>query len=466
MTLPGTSDEIATQPAVGEGVARLRSLLERRPLYIGIETTNICNAACVFCAYPKMRRDHAVMSPELFAKIIRDYVDMGGGAVGLTPIVGDALVDPMLVGRMRLLADTPAVTATSFTTNGIAWRRFSAKDQLFMLERTACVNISIGGLDAVSYRRMFAVDRFEQVRAAIHGMCDMKARHGLPVEIHLMFRVNRPIDELMEDPRMNEWRRDEIASITGINSFGNWGGMVTTDDLPEGAHLVPADTSAPAVRRTKRHACFVYYSNPEITASGIVSACGCMNAEVEALVLGDVSKTHLADIWNGPAFRRLKASFGTDALPDICKQCTYYADGEAFMRHPALAAFEVGDNPWELIRRHASPSASTVLAAALTPLVAARCARIALYGAGAFTRRALAAPDFDVRRFHIVAIIDDNQALQGTRLAEVTVVSAKAAVAMRLDAAVISTDRYVAAMWDAAKPLRDAGIRVVRPGLA
>ena len=40
------------------------------PHALYIEATNICNAACVFCAYPQMERPKVTMPLELFKKAV------------------------------------------------------------------------------------------------------------------------------------------------------------------------------------------------------------------------------------------------------------------------------------------------------------------------------------------------------------------------------------------------------------
>ena|GEM_PF-909274 len=454
-----------TLPVVPAPVDRLKAILDERPLYIGIETTNICNAACVFCAYPKMRRKKSVMVPALFEKIIRDYADMGGGALGLTPIVGDVLVDPHLMNRLKTLRAAKRITHVALTTNAIAWHRFKLRDRLTILESINSIGISLGGVDADSYKTMFAVDRYEKVKRAIEDMCELKAREGLTCELHLLFRVNRPVDELFADAGMDNFRRPEITSISSINSFGNWGGLVEKKDLPAGTHLVAIEKSPDMIRKTKRNPCFVHYVNPEISCDGLVSACGCMNAEASDLILGDVTQTHLRDIWKGTARRELIGSFGSDALPDICKKCSYYQDGEAFLANPALHGFQVGDNPWDVLRRNVVTTPGEQLSDTLRNLRVEGLRRVALFGAGTFTRTALCSPDMRVHRASVVAIIDENRALHGNRLLDWKIASKESIDPTNVDAVVLSSKYHRDAMWRATRVYRDQGIRVVHVGV-
>src|SRR3954449_11350330 len=72
-----------------------------RPYELHLELTNLCNANCIFCPYQFQRRPIETMGDEVFAKAIADYAEEGGGSVFLTPIVGDALIDPKILERVR-----------------------------------------------------------------------------------------------------------------------------------------------------------------------------------------------------------------------------------------------------------------------------------------------------------------------------------------------------------------------------
>ena len=71
------------------------------PSGLGIEVTNLCNANCIFCAYQYQKRPVTFMSYEMFRKAIDQYLSFGKDkdGVGLTPVVGDPLVDRDLVRK-------------------------------------------------------------------------------------------------------------------------------------------------------------------------------------------------------------------------------------------------------------------------------------------------------------------------------------------------------------------------------
>lgn len=86
--------------------------------------------------------------------------------------------------------------------------------------------------------------------------------------------------------------------------------------------------------------------------------------------------------------------------------------------------------------------------------------RIALYGAGTHTRAL--GPLLMQPRVEIACIIDDNASLHGSKLWGFPIVSLDQAAAMRPDAVVISANSIEDKLWANARPLRDAGIPVIR----
>lgn len=112
-----------------------------------------------------------------------------------------------------------------------------------------------------------------------------------------------------------------------------------------------------------------------------------------------------------------------------------------------------------------SPESHTVcwvdrMVKALRDCAAAGRVRVALYGAGTHTRSivsALAEPPVE-----IACIIDDGTRLHGKKLFGFPVVSREQALALRLDAVVLSANSHEDALWERARVFRDSGVEVVR----
>ena len=70
-----------------------------------IETTNLCNARCVFCMYPKIHGTFPIeyMEKSLFENVVNDYINMGGREISLTPTVADPFTDKYFAERFEFL---------------------------------------------------------------------------------------------------------------------------------------------------------------------------------------------------------------------------------------------------------------------------------------------------------------------------------------------------------------------------
>src|SRR5579862_9101073 len=80
---------------------------ERAPILpeiVQIESTNICNAKCVFCPRDDMHRTQGVMSRELFRKIVDECAELGITHVRMHNY-GEAFLDRYLAEKVRYAKD-------------------------------------------------------------------------------------------------------------------------------------------------------------------------------------------------------------------------------------------------------------------------------------------------------------------------------------------------------------------------
>ena len=317
---------------------RLDAYLRERPLVLNIETTNICNALCCFCAYPKLKRGKHEMTEELYAKIVRDYAEMGGGALILTPIVGDFFLDSQWKERLRVARSNPSIGMISVTTNAIALSEAADDDLRFYLVHTDFTQISLGGTTSETYFSMFGVDQFEAAVAGARRLAKLRNQIRPSYPLRVGFRV---ADAAATEASPLTHELLGLGFEVAIESeFGNWGGSVRADELPVGALL-----RRPKSWREKRNPCFVFFLGLFVASSGKVTVCGCMDANVDE-VIGDCNSQNLADIWKGQVYREIKKSFGTPEMPSICKRCSFYEDGVEFSRSPEMVNFVPGRYPF------------------------------------------------------------------------------------------------------------------------
>ncbi|OGR42742.1 MAG: hypothetical protein A2X35_01980 [Elusimicrobia bacterium GWA2_61_42] len=283
------------------------------PHALFIETSNVCNARCVFCAYPKMRRAKKAMSMELFRSVIDQYAGLGA-EVDLTPIVGDPFTDAKFLERLDYVFAKPALRF-HFFTNAIALTPQIGASLLKYGDRLT-VNISFGGFDAPTYRKVFGVDRFDDavsnIRALIERKRAAKSALGLQINLRTPLENNKgPFwDYLMRA------KADGLAVITWMGAYDSWAGQVEETALAEAglkARPMP-DKCGP---------CHRLLTSPVILADGLVNACACRDVE-GTLIIGDLNRQPLKEVLAGPALYDLLRRHAAGDFPEVCQKCTYY----------------------------------------------------------------------------------------------------------------------------------------------
>jgi radical SAM protein with 4Fe4S-binding SPASM domain len=320
-TISGFVRRLAQEFKVPARVLELRKIVREAPLILQIETINVCNAACIFCAYPGMKRKKGVMSLALFEKIVKEYAAMGGGAVSLTPLVGDALLDPHLKERFRILDRHPEINQVTLTTNAIALDRYSDEDVRFLLEKLYCIQVSIGGLDPATYRTMYGVDKFPQVQEAMERLLILKDKVPNAADITFAFRTNDRKFENRYKRQIDEYRK-RGAFVSHMWMYANYSGVVKND---EARNLVVLNSW-----RKKRNPCVYASVAMSICWDGRITACGCTDYEGEKLTIGHVEQDILSEVWSGRKRTGILDSFERRKVPPVCQRCSAYQPDSIF----------------------------------------------------------------------------------------------------------------------------------------
>ena len=297
---------------------RVRERLEElRPLPRGlhIEGTNICNAECVFCAYPMMERRKKVMPMDDFRRVVDDYVGMGGRAVSLTPIVGDPFVDKFIFERLNDLYARPEIGQIGFYTNAILMDAEKSKRLLTYADKLV-VHVSWGGFDAPTWNKIMGVKKFEEARDAVLDFIRLKQESGSAIPFTLALRCppSACTGPLWETLKAHS--KQGLVEIADMPDYDSWAGKIEPSALTE-VGLVPR--SMPY----KRGACELLFTKPVVLADGRVNACACRDVEAE-LTVGDIHEKPLSEIWAGDEITNLIDRHQKGDYPDVCKRCTYF----------------------------------------------------------------------------------------------------------------------------------------------
>jgi MoaA/NifB/PqqE/SkfB family radical SAM enzyme len=307
--------------AIGGWFFALEPVLEKmrlRPYELHLELTNVCNAVCIFCPYQFQKRPHTFMSDDVFYKAVGDFVACGGGGVGLTPIVGDSLIDPKFLERLQYLRSMPAIDRIWVTTNGILLDKVGI--EAILDAGISSIAISTSGFEQKSYERIFQSKQYTRMRDNVLALLEANTRRGNPVMITIALRTDRPLNDVMKDPDFQPILKHKPL-IDFAWSYMSAGGRITRDMLP--AQMKLRSVGA------KKEPCVNIINSPYVLADGRVIGCSCVAAmdAVDDLLIGDIGESSLVEIWRGPKARNLLEQFRPgNTLNDTCEACDMYRD--------------------------------------------------------------------------------------------------------------------------------------------
>ena len=282
-----------------------------RPLSLAVEVTNICNADCTFCGYQYQERPKTVMPANLFKSIIDEYSALGGGDLRLTPVVGDSLVDKGFVEKVRYARSKPNIEKITIVTNAILLTR--EKFEALVEAGLNDFSISISGLDAAEYERVYRKDQFAEIFKNLLEISG--SAYFQRVKMFVSLRTDRIFPQFAKNYKELR-RRGFIMQRIGL--YDNWGGRIKSADLTGFMFVKPN-------RTRKNIPCSVLYDGPTVFAGGQMTACSCrdLNANSE-LSLGRFQEVGLQAPWRDGQMEKLRKQFKEGNLPGICRDCRHY----------------------------------------------------------------------------------------------------------------------------------------------
>jgi radical SAM protein with 4Fe4S-binding SPASM domain len=302
-----------------------RKMLERAPGSLGLNVTDVCNAKCVYCAY-RFHKPEGVMDMKVYEKAVRDYVDMGGGVLGLSNMTGDPLLDPDLMQRIEFASQFKKIKYVFFSTNGIGLKHREIIDGLFRLSSKIDIkfDISLPGFEKKMFERVYDAGDYEQVLAGMNYLLETNKKRGYPLDITLRLQPDR--GGVYNDPDYLKFIKPYISEKNVLCSSrveSNWCGQITQEHLTGQMVL-----RRPVPDKFRDVPCrFLTIGNVDVLVNGDVRVCGCTygaEGKHDSLVIGNIMEKSLGEIWSGEARRKICEQFTGLDLPNPCKKCSMY----------------------------------------------------------------------------------------------------------------------------------------------
>jgi MoaA/NifB/PqqE/SkfB family radical SAM enzyme len=270
-----------------------RDRAPRLPEIVQIESTNICNAKCVFCPRDEMHRRQGIMSFDLFRKIVDECADLGITHVRVHNY-GEPFVDRRLVEKVRY-AKAKGIQEVGMISNGSLITEDVARG---MIEAGLdAINISVDASGKEVFESTRIGLKYDKVIANIERLVRIRGELGRrrPKLILSFVRQNNSLDE---QAFIEHWRN--IADKIHITDLHNWAGTLNAE----------SDVNYP---------CYRPWLTFTVLWDGRVSLC-CADFDGRT-VLGDLNTSTIKEIWNAEPYRNARRLHLESGGPDVCRSC-------------------------------------------------------------------------------------------------------------------------------------------------
>jgi hypothetical protein len=270
-----------------------RDRASRLPDIVQIESTNICNAKCVFCPRDDMHRRQGIMEMDLYRKIVDECAALGIEHVRVHNY-GEPFLDRQLVEKVRY-AKSQGIAEVGMISNGSLIDEAVARGMIDA--GLDAINISVDAAGKEVFERTRVNLEYDTVIGNIRGLVRLKQELGRthPKLILSFVRQNNSADE---QAFIREWTG--VADKIHVTDLHNWAGTLNG-------------------RSEVRFPCYRLWLTFTVLWDGRVSLC-CADFDGRH-VLGDLRTSTIAQVWNSPAYRAVRRQHLTSGGPEICRSC-------------------------------------------------------------------------------------------------------------------------------------------------
>jgi radical SAM protein with 4Fe4S-binding SPASM domain len=263
------------------------------PEIVQIESTNICNAKCVFCPRDDMHRKQGIMSVDLFRKIVDEAAELGITHIRMHNY-GEAFIDKRLVEKVRYAKDK-GIKEVGVISNGSLITEKVARGMIDAGLDAINISVDASGKEVFESTRIGL--KYDKVIANIERLVRLRAESGMrrPKLILSFVRQNNSTDE---QAFIEHWRT--IADKVHVTDLHNWAGTLNTE----------SDVNYP---------CYRPWLTFTVLWDGRVSLC-CADFDGK-IVLGNLNTSSIQEIWNAEPYRDARRQHLESGGPDICRSC-------------------------------------------------------------------------------------------------------------------------------------------------
>ena len=270
-----------------------RDRAPRWPDIIQIESTNLCNAKCVFCPRDEMHRRQGVMDFDLYRKVVDE-----AATLGITHVrehnYGEPFLDKQLVEKVRY-AKSKGIAEVGMISNGSLITEEIARGMIDAGLDAINISVDAAGKEVFESTRIHLNydNVIDNIRTLVRLRNESKRTH--PKLILSFVRQDNSADE---QAFIAEWSK--VADKIHITDLHNWAGTLNA-------------------KSNVQFPCYRLWLTFTVLWDGRVSMC-CADFDGRH-IFGDLRTQTIADVWNSPLYRAARREHLESGGPGICRTC-------------------------------------------------------------------------------------------------------------------------------------------------
>jgi MoaA/NifB/PqqE/SkfB family radical SAM enzyme len=256
-------------------------------LSVQLETTNICNAKCLFCPHDKFEH-FGVMQEHLFRKIVDDLATVDTLETFIPMLTGEPFCDKDFISRLRYAREKlPNVRFELYTNGGLLTEKIA--DELLTVSDLH-INISVNGIKPQTRLDMTGLDDFWKLYRTIQYM----QNKGMSLRF-----------SAVAHPAMSIEEQAEFVRSGGIMiQYQSWAGEIYPYERKRWTSCVRAKNT--------------------LTVNYLGQVCLCCFDPFCKQQMGDLTTESVGEVWTNEKrkeYQRLHNVGRGNELP-LCRRCT------------------------------------------------------------------------------------------------------------------------------------------------
>lgn len=292
----------------------------KRTCLIELELCNFCNALCIFCpwiAIKKTNKKFNKMSIETYEKVLEKISQQDYYTISFTPTTGELLIHDKWYEYIEKAFNLKNIKKIIFYSNAILLNEKNRYKLLSLLNnknnKIKELHFSIGGIDKETYKLMYGVDQFENVKNNVKSLLELLKKNEKEVKVLIEIRK----------PKQNNLKEKDVIKTFNEVGYKNLTIGILKKFIPIKCIDIREELEYSEMNKNINKPCLKLYKT-RYDANGGIWADGCVISEMpnsEELKLGTVYDS-LEEIEKNR--EKIIENWKNKIIPETCKGCQFY----------------------------------------------------------------------------------------------------------------------------------------------